>query len=103
MAKHGSEVLIHLTICEREGLAPPFFLYKFPTYLHCCASNKIIGAVNDNISPDLQIYPLWPDIVIQLGNSFAAVVLLRLKNHPSSKSLKNQYQYLPANRGHKII
>jgi hypothetical protein len=33
----------------------------------------------------LQIYPLWPDIVIQLGNRFAAVVLLRLKNHPSRK------------------
>ncbi len=55
------------------------------------------------VSPDLQICPLWPDIVIQLGNSFAAVVLLWLKNHASRRACKNQYQYLLANRGHKII
>ena len=88
---------------EREGLAPPFFLYKFPTYLHCCASNKIIGAVDDNIPPNLQNYLLWPDIVIQLGNSFAAVVLRWLENHPNRNACGTSINIYWQTRGHKII
>ena len=50
--------------------------------MHCGASNRIIGAAHDNISPDLQSCPPWLDIVINLELSFAAIFLLHLKTTP---------------------